>query len=327
MAELLPWHQRQWTGLIARLRSGTFPHALLLTGPAGLGKRQFAESLAQAVLCQQPREDGQACGSCRSCLLYVAGSHPDHLAVSPEQDSKVIKIGQIRSLIASLGLKSQLSGFRVALITPAERMNTEAANSLLKTLEEPGERTLLMLVSTQPGFLPATVRSRCQKIVFARPPRELAEPWLLNQAQVDDPGLLLALADGAPLAALALAEGGGLARRASLLKDLEDVIGGRRDPLAVAEQWQNENVAESIDWLRSWIMDLIRLKATVAPPTLANRDLKQHLQPIAKQVDLKALYGHFDRLQQAARLANSQVSNQSILEEVLIPWRNAIRGR
>lgn len=324
--EILPWQQAAWTALMERRRAGRLPHALLVTGPAGLGKNRFAEQFARALLCQQPTPDG-ACGHCRACGLLAAGSHPDYLQVGCEEDSKVIKIGQIRALTARLAMTSQLSGYRVVIITPAERMNTEAANSLLKTLEEPGSETLLLLVTTQPGLLPATVRSRCQRLAFAAPGHEQARRWLHTQAPEADADLLLALADGAPLAALELAQGDALQRRSALLDDLFALTTGQTDPVAVAERWHRDSLPQLLGWLTRAVMDLIRLKSAPRPPRLSNPDCQKRLQALAERVDLSVLYRRLDAVQRGAALARTQVTPQAILEELLIPWKIAAGGR
>ncbi len=322
-----PWQQAQWAALIERAQAGTLPHALLLTGPAGVGKNAFAQRLAEGLLCQQPHTDGQPCGQCKACGLVAAGSHPDYFRVAPEEDSKVIKIGQIRELITKLALTSQMGGHRVAILTPADAMNTEAANSLLKTLEEPGADTLLILVTTQPGLLPATVRSRCQRRSFGMPPMEQTVPWLEARVGGADPRILLALAGGAPLRALALADSDGLARRKALIEDLVEVAAGKRDPVAMAQRWQKEDAPEAVAWLTSFVADAIRLRSAGAAGQLTNPDLAEYLHPLIKQLDLVQLFGHLDRLREAARLLRTQVSTQAVLDEVLIPWRNATRGR
>ena len=154
----------QWCNLQARIAADRIPHALLLSGPVGVGKKQFARRFAAALLCQQPADNRVACGHCSACHLIAAGSHGDYIEISPEEDSRVIKIHQIRSLCEELGLTAQLGGHRVAIIQPADVMHNAAANSLLKTLEEPRPGVVIVLVTAKLGSLPVTIRSRCQRM-------------------------------------------------------------------------------------------------------------------------------------------------------------------
>lgn len=324
----LPWHAPLWETVMARLRAGRMPHAILLAGPAGLGKNHFARRLAQTLLCEHPREDGHACGACRGCRFFLAGTHPDFLLLEPEEAGKGILIDPVRELCASLMLKSQYGGYKTALVAPAERLNVAAANSLLKTLEEPAGQTVLLLVSAQPSALPATLRSRCQTLVFRPPPRELAIAWLAQRlAPGQDAALLLDLNHGAPLAASAMAQDEKSARRASMLKDLEQVACGAADPVAVAAKWLKDGTPDGLYWLQTWVMDMIRLKAARQAPRITNRDLDQRLQQFAKRLELKELYGHLDRLSDAVRMrAGTQANVQLLLEDVLIPWASLLHG-
>src|SRR3990167_5981854 len=156
-----------------------FPHALLCLGPTGLGKVNFAKTLAMTLLCDI--EKPAACGQCRSCLLFQAGNHPDFYELSPEAKSKSIKIDQVRELIAALSQTSSRPRGQVALIHPAELMNRACSNALLKTLEEPSGSVVILLVANQFGALPATIVSRCQRLVFTPPPIEQATLWLQQQ--------------------------------------------------------------------------------------------------------------------------------------------------
>ncbi|MDE2088858.1 MAG: DNA polymerase III subunit delta', partial [Gammaproteobacteria bacterium] len=276
---LLPWHVPLWERLMARMRDGRMPHALLLAGPLGLGKHRFAQGLAQALLCERQQDNRQACGACRACRLFLSGAHPDFLRLAPEEEGKAILVEPTREMCAALMLKSQYGGYKTALIAPAERMNAAAANSLLKTLEEPAGQTVLMLVSARPSALPATIRSRCQALVFKPPPRELALAWLARQiAPERDPALLLELSHGAPLAAVKMAQGERLARRAARLDDLEALARGAADPIAVAGQWAKDDVLDGLHWLQTWVVDMIRLKSTRQPPRTANPDIATRLQ-------------------------------------------------
>ena len=193
----------RWQRWLAQNR---LPHAVMLTGPVGVGKRRLAQALAAQALCQEP-VDGQACGHCRACELLAAGTHPDTVFTRPEQGSAQIRVDQIRTLIHALTLTPRLGSRRVALIQPADAMNENAANALLKTLEEPGAAILLLLVTAQPQRLPATVRSRCQILPVALPATETARAWLRDHAPdaaEGDRDLALALAADAPCRALEL---------------------------------------------------------------------------------------------------------------------------
>lgn len=315
---VLPWQQTLWDSVQARRRAGTLPHALLLYGSRGLGKRQFAVQFAHSLLCTAPSATGLACGVCRSCLLFKSGTHPDYRRVGPEEDSKLIKIDQVRELCAALGLTSQYGGYQVAHLEPADALNTAAANSLLKTLEEPTPNTVLLLVTDRTANLPATLRSRCQRLLFQIPDATLARAWL--QAQLGAQQVLdevLALAHGAPLRALALAQGDGPVRRQVLFATLLEVVSGTADPVTVAAAWAKTDVKETLDWLRDGVASMIRLKMT---GNAAADAACETLQALAHALDLHGLYKHLDRLTQALRLADTSVNTQLLFEDILVPW-------
>jgi len=326
MSTPLPWHDELWQRQADRLRADRLPHALLLTGPAGLGKRRFADRLAAAVLCGKRDAAGNPCGACPSCRYFQAGSHPDFFAVGLDYDAKkdrwakALKIDQIRGLSASLALSAQLSGYRVAVIEPADRLNPNAANALLKTLEEPGRDSLLILVSAEPSRLPATIRSRCQALVFAPPSAEQGGAWLAEQGVKADRELLLALAGGAPLLALAMAETGVLAQRGQRFQEFAALAAGRAEPVATARAWLKAGSLVSGQWLAGWVMDMIRLRGADGAG-LRNPDLADALRGLAQPLDLPELYARLDQATETlGLLAHSEVNPQLLLEDLLIPW-------
>lgn len=319
MDERLPWHEQPWRQLQRRLAAGCLPHALLLTGRAGLGKLVFARRLARALLCEKRVAEGDACGRCRGCRLFQAGSHPDFDAVRPAEDGRAIKIDQVRDLRDFLGFTAQRGGYKIVLLEPADRLNLNAANSLLKTLEEPPGNSLLLLVTDQPARLPTTVRSRCQAIRFDPPPLAEAVSWLTPQTN-GGPELeaLLEVAGGAPLVALLYAGSETWSRRRELAERYEQVLAGRLDPVRAAEHWLQGDLAESLRWLIGWHIDLIRLKMSAEPPCLSNPDLRAALRRWAERRSAHAL---FERLDAAVRLytlcSTSQVNAQLLLETFL----------
>ncbi len=318
MNPLLPWQGLQWDQLMQRRAANRLPHALLCSGPAGLGKRRFTERLAQALLCEAPLPDGSPCEACRACRLFAAGSHPDYVRVEPTEEGKSIKIDQIREVVTFLGYTSQLRGYKIALLAPAERMNSNAANSLLKTLEEPPANSLLLLLTTAPAQLPATLRSRCQNLVFRTPPVEEALAWLTPRV-AGDPALLLSLSGGAPLAAQAYAEPGRLARRQALFEGYQAVVAGQADPVRMAEQWSKNDMTENLRWLIGWHMDMIRLKMTRDPPRLLNPDWRAALQRLAEPWPELLLFQKLDTLLRLHTLcATTQVNRQLLLEAFLV---------
>jgi DNA polymerase-3 subunit delta' len=172
-----PWHADLWNTIAQDLTR--MHHALLLHGQAGLGKEAFALRLARAALCND-RQGVDACGTCRSCALFAAGTHPDFLYVRPQDDSDSILVDQIRPVTEFFSLKAHISPRKVVVVSPADTMNVSAANSLLKILEEPPAGSMLMLVATQLARMAATVRSRCMRLTLSPPPRDAARAWLAN---------------------------------------------------------------------------------------------------------------------------------------------------
>ncbi len=322
MNGVLPWQQQQWRLLRNRREAGRMPHALLLTGMKGMGKQRFATSLARALLCRYRDSEGFACGDCPACTRFQAGSHPDFLALLPQEEGKPITVDQARAVSEFLALKSHYESGRVVLLAPAESLNRPAANCLLKTLEEPSPGALLILVASRPGTLPATIRSRCQQVGFAPPQHHVALEWLAGQlAQGQEGQLLLELAAGAPLETLRLAGEGILERRTQMLEEFEQLTAGRLDPVVVAQRWQQRgSMAEALFWLNSWVMDMLRLKYMRQPPLLANRDLADNLAGIAQRIDPAGLSGYLERIGRLLRHQQTALNVQLQLEELLIVW-------
>lgn len=306
----------------SRIAASRMAHGLLLTGPAGVGKRDFADAFARSVLCRKPSADHHACGHCDACLLINAGTHPDFLTLSPPEDKTQILIDQVRELCRSLVLKSHAGGYKIAILVPADQMNSAAANSLLKTLEEPTGNTLLILITERPARLSATIRSRCQQLRFPAPPVEQGQAWLA-QHEISDPALLLRLADGAPLRALTLAQDDTLARRHDWLNELMKLRRGQLDPIRLATEWSSDALLRPLYWMGSYLMDVIRLKSGHYD-SINNIDLQDKLQAISDLFSPQEFHQMLDHAWQNFRQAQqSSVNRQLLLEELLIEWGRA----
>jgi DNA polymerase-3 subunit delta' len=263
-----PWQESAWATLVAQ--SDRLHHALLIHGPAGIGKLALAERFGQLLLCESSQAASKPCGACDGCRWFLAETHPDFRRLEPEslarragQDdeadtpapaasrsakpSQEIKVDQVRALDSFLGLRSHRGRRRIVLVHPAEAMNANAANALLKALEEPQAGAHFILVSHRPARLLPTIRSRCAAVPVAVPERGRALAWLGEQ-RIPDAEAWLAFAGGAPLQAQAYASetGGAIAgmRKALAGRDVDalQAVGDREELEALAEVLQKRAI-------------------------------------------------------------------------------------
>jgi DNA polymerase-3 subunit delta' len=331
--ELLPWQRTAATEVLAA--RATWPHALLISGPRGIGKRTLALNFARSLLCESPRADGLACGACASCRYVAAGQHPDLQLVEPftiEDDGDVkqldaIPVDRIRALIDWALVTSHRGRAKVALIVPAELLNVAAANALLKTLEEPPADTYLLLVSHQPGRIPATLRSRCRRFEAPEADADVARQWLASQG-VAAPASVLAQAGGAPLLALAMADPAWQGERAVWLQALAKpkalsavTLAARLDTGPKEERKQRLGLA--IDWLGAWTGDLARVAAGGAP--LRNPDFAVALTALAPAVAPIPLFRYHQSLARQRALVAHPLQPRLVAEALLIGYRDLFR--
>ena len=255
----LPWLEPEMERLASALDQERLGHAPLIGGPAGLGKSELGDWLARRILCLDPAQR-DPCGQCASCRMIAAGTHPDFFRVGIPEDKKAIPVDSVRQLTDSLQLTPSIGPRRLGLIEPAEAMNTNAANALLKTLEEPSPNAWLVLVSHQPGRLPATVRSRCQPVSLRPPARGAALDWLSERCPETASDVLseaLSLTTGAPLAARRLLEEQRLEFGHAVLDGLLAVAGGAALDQVLDPRWV-ESAPETWEWLAVWCSVLMR---------------------------------------------------------------------
>ncbi len=269
---LSPWQQRAYQHAVSALVGGQLGHATLIVGPQHLGKRLLAEHLARRVLCLSRGTDGEACGSCRSCILFASRSqydpletrpdstpsqpwghsaHPDLVFIGYEINQKTGKpraelvIEQVRSLSEKLTLTPRMGETMVAIVDPADAINYNAFNALLKTLEEPQPGRYLWLLSSNPSRLPATIRSRCQRLELRLPPHAEALEWLRargHAASTADEAL--DAARGHPGLADAWIANDGMALRRSVYKDAEALQSGQAAAVELAQRWVADGRAD-----------------------------------------------------------------------------------
>lgn len=324
--ETIPWLADAWQRLQAYVSTDRVPQALLVTGMSGLGKGRLVDAFARRLLCREA-EGAYACGVCSSCVLAEAGNHPDYLRVEPAEEGKAITVDAIRGLVAVLSLKPQYSGRRVVILSPAEQMNVAAANSLLKTLEEPDPQTSMLLVSQAPERLPATIRSRCQHLQIVPPEHDVAMAWLEGQECDEKAEVLLSLARGAPFAALSFAADDVMTQRAGFFGAWQDVLTHKADPVLEAERWHKHPCEQLVGWINAWTCDLVRLCAVPECARLDNPDLRQSLQSVAVKLELTQLFRYRDLVASTSRQLAGQVNRQMVLEELLIHWSRMAKSR
>jgi len=338
-----PWHQPQWRNLLQR--RSDLPHALLFRGREGIGKLDFVRKLAQSLACESPAADGAACGACRSCRWFAVTGHPDYRELQPEahrsaelrsdaaesaepdqptagkrKPSREIRVEEVRELQDFINLTAHGRCGKTIVLFPAETLNANAANALLKNLEEPPPGTRFMLISHRPGYLPATIISRCQQIALPTPQSAAAAQWLLEQG-VTDPALRLAQTGNAPLAALALDDGEFWSQRKTLL---EGLAAGGIDALTLAEQVREYPADRLLGWLQRWTYDLLSAKS--ADRIRYNPDFEATLTQIAGSLradDIARCLRHLVRQQ---RSINHPLNPRLLVEQLLLSYAALLRG-
>ncbi|MEJ2309714.1 MAG: DNA polymerase III subunit delta' [Gammaproteobacteria bacterium] len=315
---IYPWQAPQWQLLLGYRRQQRMPHALLLHGEADTGKRAFARTLAEALLCSS--KDEYACGTCHSCRLLQAGNHPDLVVIEPAEPGKAIKVDAIRAYIEQASLTPQIARSRVCILAPADAMNQSAANSLLKTLEEPAQENHLLLVSDRPAQLPATIRSRCQKVAFPRPAADEALAWLRQQDAETDWEALLDCGNGLPLRVLRFAGGEQARRYSELQNEFAGLLRQDASPAVLAGAWSTVDSHELLEWLFRWTLDLLRFSCA-GHAAMQERGLSQAMADLRQSPDsvkLVALLGRIMSLGQGLEKRNLNYRMQ--LEALLISY-------
>lgn len=317
---ILPWQQSEWNQIQKRIDQGRFPHGLLFAGIEGIGKRQFSTRLAQVLLC----ESKNACGICKSCLLFNSGNHPDFILIEPEENGKQIKIEQIRELNEKAFQTAQQGGNQIMVIDPADNMNKNAANALLKTLEEPPKDTFIILITHRLSVLLPTIRSRCQIVSFATPNRQEALSWIQTKnVPCESAHLLLNITNNAPLKAVYFHETHFIEIRKQLLESWLDFSRKKSNIVAVSNAWQKLDLNIILLNFATWISDLIKLKQLGSSIEIMNMDYQSTFQKMAEFCQLQKLHELQNEINQLKNLmiTNASLNAQLLIEQILAQWK------
>lgn len=306
-----PWFTAVWEGFARQVEQDRLPHALLLVGQTGIGTLELARAMAQYLLCVAPHP-GRSCGQCRACMLIQADSHPDLHWVGPEDGAQSIKIGQIREMTDFTSKTAQQGGRKLVVLSPAETMNANAANALLKSLEEPSGDCVYLLVTEQPAFLMATIRSRCSRVQIRTPEFADALQWL-ERNRVADAENLLQAAGGRPLRVMEWLANDLWGQREQLRRELQNLLDGTSNFLECAKGVSAYGGVWIVEQLQTWIAEAVRMSALTRG---SDDTLVDHLVNLPAQRLLRyyELLGAKKRL----LLSTANPNPQLLLEEIMM---------
>jgi DNA polymerase III subunit delta' len=301
-----PWLAKEMAALRAAYEADRMPHALLIHEAPGAGGEWLANWIAQLV------------------LKTDRNQHPDWMSVRPIEDSRQIRIEQVRELAQELALTSHQGGYKVGVLSPADVLNRFAANALLKTLEEPPRHTVLILVATQPSRLPATILSRCQRVRLSAPSRTEAVAWLEStRGKADWEAVLDILGDAPMLAAesdtSAVAQIGAEVRRG-----LEQAAAGTSDPVVTAEQWSRAELPLRLRCFENWLTERIR-EQFGTKGFLTEVGAVTYLQPPETVLNIRQLFELLDGVRDLKSALETPINRGLALESLL--RHLASRGR
>ena len=308
---MLPsWFDGARAEVKAAIAGSRLAHGLLIHEDPGAGGLELARWIAQIVNCREPAR--APCGECQDCRWIAADQHPDVTRLSPEGDSTQILIQSVRDLSAELALTAHGRGYKVAIIAPAEAMNHFAANALLKTLEEPPARTLVLLVTSQPSRLLATLRSRCSRLRLVGPTREAAAAYL-EAVRGAGPWAEALTATGVGPFALLEADPAGIAQlHRDTMATLRDIGSGNLQPPAVAERWAKGELPIRLACLESWVTERILESGSIRDVT--------HLSGQGMPPNICRLFELSDAVRDMRKLSHTSINKTMAVEALLWRW-------
>ena len=325
---IYPWQAAQWEHYQAARSSHHLSHALLLTGSDGVGKHHFANILASSLLCEQPEQKFFACGHCKSCRVRMSHAHPDFKRVSLVEGKKVIPVDAIRKINNFLMLSRSYQGYRVVIIEHVDKMNINAANSLLKSLEEPAANTVIILVVDQLSALLPTIKSRCQIIHMIKPTHAASYKWLKQQSLTADPTILLNLADDKPLLALQLDQQPELIQqRNDFANDLISTLKNTQSITVIAKKLEKLDIENVLNWQLTWVQQLLRLLASDASVDASKNRVLIEMYTAMQHAKAEKLWDLHNSLIQLKSMTEYPLNRLIFIESMLLLWRDFATSR
>jgi DNA polymerase-3 subunit delta' len=313
-------HKKQLAMLRSGLSADRLHHSYLLVGPDGVGKSTVALALAKAIHCEDSSHD--FCGRCANCARISDGNHPDVRVIEPLPDKKEISIQQIREIERELSYRSFSGKHKIAIIDRATLINLSAENALLKTLEEPPEKSLLILIAANAGGLLPTVRSRCVRLSFAPLNRQGVATYLRSRAEIapDEIDCLAAMSMGSIGLALKLKKEGLLEKRRDWAKALSSLeAGDYQSAIAAAEELgdDRDGTLAFFKWAESWFRDLLVYQSSHCPEELINIDMLVEIEKQAAAISVDRLHSSVDKAINAPAAIHRNLNRRMVLEDLL----------
>jgi DNA polymerase-3 subunit delta' len=293
----LPWLEKEMAALRAAYEADRMPHALLIHEAPGAGGDWLATWIAQLV------------------LRTSRDTHPDWINVRPVESTQ-IRIEQVRELSEELALTSHQGGYKVGIVSPADALNRFAANALLKTLEEPSGRTILILVATQPSRLPATILSRCQRIRIPAPTRAEAIAWLESTQGKGDWKAVLDILGEAPLLAAGLDAAAVVQVAGDVRRTLEEATSGAADAVMTAERWSRADLPLRLRCFENWLTERIR-RQFETKGFLTEVRAVTHLPPAQTVLNIRKLFELLDGVLELKSALETPINKGLALEHLL----------
>ncbi|MGP4843205.1 DNA polymerase III subunit delta' [Marinobacter sp. 1Y8] len=335
----LPWLQASYENLIDRFSQGRLPHALLLEGRSGIGELEFANLLAQRLVCSDAEGHADPCGHCKQCELVSAGFHPDIRACRPE-DSRFIKVDQVRSLGEFAVASPQVARRKVIIVDSADQLNINAANALLKTLEEPNaDVTLILLLEAGKPLLP-TLRSRCQSLNLPTPDIEVATHWLQqalasqgdgSKSAEGEPAIdasiltkALQLTGGAPMLAQSYIKNDFVTATGACLDAFRQFLKSKVALEVASKTFLAIGLESSLGVMERWANDMARLSAGAEAN---NENAADVLGFLAKNNHPLAAHGLVEKIREARSGLTYNVNPELEIERLLLAWLDLMPKR